>query len=102
MGSREQNFYNALARRMGFEQAAAEVQDKYLAKDYAGAQAAVPFEFIDRTSLLGPPARIADRMQAYAEAGVTTLTLAPHAGELDERISVLRTAADALDRSGAG
>jgi len=102
MGSREQNFYNALARRMGFEQAATEVQDKYLAKDYAGAQAAVPFEFIDRTSLLGPPARIADRMQAYAEAGVTTLTVAPSAGGLDERIAELRTAADALDRSGAG
>jgi F420-dependent oxidoreductase-like protein len=102
MGSREQNFYNALARRMGFEQAAAEVQDKYLAKDYAGAQAAVPFEFIDGTSLLGPAARIADRMQAYAEAGVTTLTVAPYAGELDERIAVLRTAAEALDRSGAG
>jgi F420-dependent oxidoreductase-like protein len=102
MGSREQNFYNALAVRMGFEQAAAEVQEKYLAKDYAGAQAAVPFEFVDRTSLLGPAERIADRMQAYAQAGVTTLTVAPHAGELDERIAVLRTAAEALDRSGAG
>jgi F420-dependent oxidoreductase-like protein len=102
MGSREQNFYNALARRMGFEQAAAEVQEKYLARDYAGAEAAVPFEFIDGTSLLGPAERIADRMQAYAEAGVTTLTVAPHAGELDERIAVLRTAAEALDRSGAG
>ena len=32
-----------------------EVQDQYLAKDYAGAAAAVPFEFIDKTSLIGPP-----------------------------------------------
>ena len=31
MGSREQNFYNQLATRMGFGQAAAEVQDLYLA-----------------------------------------------------------------------
>jgi len=102
MGSREQNFYNAQARRMGFEAAAAEVQEKYLARDYAAAQAAVPFELLDGISLLGPPARIADRMQAYAETGVTTLTLAPHAGELDERIAMLRTAAEALDRSGVG
>ena len=30
MGSRKQNFYNALVRRYGFEDAAAEVQDLYL------------------------------------------------------------------------
>src|SRR5581483_171012 len=33
MGSREQNFYNALATRMGFGDAAAAVQDRYLARD---------------------------------------------------------------------
>ena len=37
MGSREQNFYNALARRMGYDAAAQQVQDAYLARDYAGA-----------------------------------------------------------------
>ena len=31
MGSREQNFYNALARRMGYEEAADTIQDLYLA-----------------------------------------------------------------------
>ena len=36
MGSREKNFYNQLAVRMGYEAAAAEVQDKYLARDYDG------------------------------------------------------------------
>lgn len=100
MGSREQNFYNALARRMGYEQAAREVQDRYLAKDYSGAAAAVPFEFIDATSLLGPTDRIAERMRAFAEAGVTTLTLAPQ-GTLEERMTALRLARDALALSGA-
>ena len=42
MGSREQNFYNDLAVRMGYADAAAEVQDRYLARDYDGAAAAVP------------------------------------------------------------
>ena len=73
MGSREQNFYNQLAVRMGYDAEAAEVQELYLARDYAGAAAAVPFEFIDRTALIGPPERIADRLAAYADAGVTTL-----------------------------
>ena len=35
MGSREQNFYNALAVRMGFGEAAREVQDLYLASGTA-------------------------------------------------------------------
>ncbi len=55
MGSREQNFYNQLASRMGYEDAAREVQDLYLARAHRDAAAAVPFEFIDRTSLIGPP-----------------------------------------------
>jgi len=102
MGSREQNFYNAMAVRMGYEEAAATIQDRYLARDYAGAAAAVPFEFLDRTALLGPAERVADRMQAYAEAGVTTLTVSPYAETLDQRVSMLRTAVRALERSGVG
>jgi F420-dependent oxidoreductase-like protein len=102
MGSREQNFYNALAVRMGFGDAAARVQDLYLARDYDGACAAVPTEFVDATSLLGPVDRIADRMTEFAAAGVTTLSLAPYGADADERIAALRTAADALDKSGVG
>ncbi len=100
MGSREKNFYNQMAARMGYAEAAAEVQDKYLARDYGGAAAAVPFEFIDRTSLIGPAERIADRLPAYAEAGVTTLTVATYAGSLQDRLGTLRTVVDAVERAG--
>jgi F420-dependent oxidoreductase-like protein len=102
MGSREKNFYNQLAVRMGYDEAATEVQEKYLARDYDGAAAAVPFEFIDRTSLIGPRERIQDRLHAYAEAGVTTLSLATYAGTLDERLATLRVMVDALEASGLG
>jgi alkanesulfonate monooxygenase SsuD/methylene tetrahydromethanopterin reductase-like flavin-dependent oxidoreductase (luciferase family) len=102
MGSREQNFYNALARRMGYDEAAQRIQDLYLSRDYDGAAAAVPREFIDRTALLGPMERIADRLQAYAEAGVTTLTINPYGETLEERTAALRTLVDALDRAGVG
>ena len=54
MGSREKNFYNQLAVRMGYEQAAKEIQDRYLSRDYDGAGAAVPFEFLDATASWGP------------------------------------------------
>ena len=100
MGSREQNFYNALACRMGYADAAAEVQEKYLAKDIPGAMAAVPFEFIDRTSLIGPAERIRDRLAAYADAGVTTLTVATYAATLAERVMTLRTMADVVEEAG--
>jgi hypothetical protein len=53
MGSREQNFYNALAVRMGFGETAAMVQDLFLSRRHRDAMAAVPFDFIDQTSLLG-------------------------------------------------
>jgi len=100
MGSREKNFYNQLACRMGYEDAAIEIQEKYMARDYDGAMAAVPFEFMDRTSLLGPRDRVRDRLAAYADAGVTTLTVATYAGTLDERIATLRTMVEVLDEAG--
>jgi F420-dependent oxidoreductase-like protein len=100
MGSREQNFYNALACRMGFEEEAAKVQELYLAKEYQAAAQAVPREFIDATSLIGPPERIRDRMHAYAEAGVTTLTVVPFAATLQERLDIVRQAAETLEASG--
>lgn len=100
MGSREQNFYNDLVCRMGFAEQAAEVQERYLAKDYAGAMAALPVEFLDATALLGPKERIADRMRVLADVGVTTLTVSPMAGELSDRVAALRMAAEALDAAG--
>ncbi|MBX6358123.1 MAG: LLM class F420-dependent oxidoreductase [Micromonosporaceae bacterium] len=98
MGSREQNFYHQLAVRMGYGEAAREVQDLYLAKRHRDAAAAVPFEFIDSTSLLGPVERIAERMRAYAEAGVTTLAVSVFAADAADGIRTLRAVADAHGR----
>jgi len=102
MGSRDKNFYNALAVRMGFGAAAATVQDLYLDRQHRAAAAAVPLDFIDQTSLIGPPARIADRLKAHAEVGVTTVNVASHAQTLPERVAALRTVSEALDAAGVG
>ena len=102
MGSREQNFYNNLACRMGYEAEAAEIQNLYLARDYAGAAAKVPLGFLDSTALLGPKERIAEKMQAMAESGVTTLTVSPVLQDLEHSVEALRVAAEALDRAGVG
>jgi alkanesulfonate monooxygenase SsuD/methylene tetrahydromethanopterin reductase-like flavin-dependent oxidoreductase (luciferase family) len=87
---------------MGFEKEAEEVQNLYLDKKYAEAGAAIPLEFIDKTSLIGPVERIAERMQELAASGVTTINLSGFGGSQEERVSTLRAAADALDKSGVG
>jgi F420-dependent oxidoreductase-like protein len=96
MGSREKNFYNQLACRMGFEDAAARIQDLYLAGEHRAAAAAVPIEFIDETALIGSPARIAERAARYAVAGVTTLAVSPYAPTLEGRLETVRMMASTL------
>ncbi|MGW7023964.1 LLM class F420-dependent oxidoreductase [Streptomyces decoyicus] len=100
MGSPKQNFYNQLAQRMGYEKEAAEIQGKYLSGDKEGAAATIPERLIDQTTLLGSVERIAERMQAYAAAGVTTLTLAPAGFTLEDRLASLRAGTEALERAG--
>ncbi len=80
MGTREQNFYNQLACRMGFEKEAEHVQELYLAGRHREAAAAVPLEFIDETALIGSAARVAGRIGRYADAGVTSLAVAVGGG----------------------
>jgi F420-dependent oxidoreductase-like protein len=102
MGSRQQNFYNALATRMGFGEAATKIQDLYLDRRHRDAMAAVPFELVDQTALIGPRERIADRLQAYAQAGVTTVSITPQADTEEQRREVMTTVAEALELSGVG
>jgi F420-dependent oxidoreductase-like protein len=73
MGARGKNFYNDLACRYGFEDAAREIQDLYLAGNKRDAAAAVPDAFIDEVALVGPKERIAERIDAWRESGATSL-----------------------------
>jgi F420-dependent oxidoreductase-like protein len=77
MGARGQNFYNALVQRYGYEDAAAEIQDLYLSGKKQEAEATVPAELLELTSLVGPEGYIKERLAAYREAGVTMLNITP-------------------------
>ena len=68
MGARSANFYNDLTKRLGYEAAAAEIQDLFLDGKREAAAAAVPDALIDEISLVGPAGRIRDRLQAWQEA----------------------------------
>ncbi len=98
MGSRQANFYNALAVRMGFDEAAATVQDLYLGRRYRDAMAAVPYDFIDATSLLGPRERLAEKLAALAQAGVTTCAVAPIGDSVEEKLRALEVVTEAYNQ----
>ena len=73
MGARGRNFYNDLACRYGYEAAAKEIQDLYLAGRKGEAMAAVPDELVDEVALCGPKERIAELLGQWQESPVTTL-----------------------------
>jgi F420-dependent oxidoreductase-like protein len=73
MGARGKNFYNDLACRYGFEEAAGKIQDLYLDGKKGEAAAAVPNQLADEVALVGPAARIRERLAPWRESGVTTM-----------------------------
>jgi F420-dependent oxidoreductase-like protein len=73
MGARDRNFYNDLLVRLGYEAEAREVQRLFLDGKQREAAAAVPDRFIDQAAIVGPRERLAERVDAFREAGVTTL-----------------------------
>lgn len=85
MGARTKNFYNELMQRYGYTDAAARIQELYLAGRKAEAEAAVPDDLADELSLVGPEARIRERIRAWQDAGVGTLLV----GTRDPRVIAL-------------
>jgi F420-dependent oxidoreductase-like protein len=94
MGSRDKNFYNALVQRYGFEDAAREVQDLYLAGKRDEAMAALPDELIDTVSLCGSPDLVRERIAVFRDAGVGTLMVSPMAWTFEDRLQQLRHIAE--------
>jgi len=89
MGARDQNFYNNLARRYGYEAEAQRIQDLYLGGKKEEAAAAVPHDLLVRTSLIGPEGHIAERLAALRETGVTTINVTPLAASHAERVKLI-------------
>ncbi len=69
MGARGKNFYNDYAMRLGYADAAVKIQDLYLAGKKAEAIAAVPDQLVDDCALVGPEARVRERLKGWKQAG---------------------------------
>ena len=75
MGAKGKNFYNSLTQRYGYEEAAAKIQELYLSGMKGEAAMTVPDELVDEIALVGPKERIAERLEAWREAGISTLVI---------------------------
>lgn len=97
MGSRAKNFYNATVRRYGFEAEATQVQALYLGGRKRDAIAAVPDAMVDAITLVGPPPRIRERLEACARAGATLMIVHVEAAETQNvRLNALEILAEAV------
>jgi F420-dependent oxidoreductase-like protein len=75
MGHRDKNFHKDIMVRYGFGDAADRIQELYLAHRKEEATAAVPDEWVDLKSLVGPPARIKERFRAWEDSGASGVTV---------------------------
>jgi F420-dependent oxidoreductase-like protein len=87
MGAKGKNFHANVPIRMGYGEMVETVQDLYLSGKKQEAAEAIPFELIDKMSLIGPPDRIRHDLEAWRESFVTTLLIG---GDL----ATVRTAAE--------
>jgi F420-dependent oxidoreductase-like protein len=90
MGARGRNFYNTVFQRQGFADEAKLVQDLYLDGKKDEAAAALPDEFIERVTLIGPAGHVRERIAALGEAGVTHLHVSPVSGAAPKLISQVK------------
>jgi F420-dependent oxidoreductase-like protein len=89
MGHRSKNFHTQAMIARGFGEAAERIQELYLAGRKDEAVAAVPDDFIDEGALVGPASRVRERYRAWADSGVTGLTVATQQVEAMELMADL-------------
>jgi F420-dependent oxidoreductase-like protein len=98
MGARTKNFHNERMIRRGYPEAAARIQELYLAGRKDEAAAAIPDEFIDEEALVGPPERIRERFRAWEDTGVEGLRITSPQDEAYELMAEITGATKALSR----
>ena len=90
MGAKGKNFYNDVARAYGYEEEAEKIQDLYLSGKKKEAEALVPTEWLEASNLVGPASYVRERIEAFKEAGVTTLHVHPASDDPARTVAEVR------------
>ena len=75
MGHPEMNFHFDKMVRRGYPEAAERIRELFLGGRREEAKEAVPEDYVDAMSLVGPEARIRERYKAWETSGATALTV---------------------------
>ena len=97
MGARSKNFYNQIFASSGYEKEAREIQDLYLAGKKDAAEAAIPADYLARSSLIGPEGFGRERLQALRDAGVSALNVGFLGTSREERVRQCETLRNLVD-----
>lgn len=95
MGTEDQNFYRDLVTSYGYGEVAEEIGRLYRAGKIDEARRATPDDLVDGVGLVGDLARVRDRLGAYRDAGIDVFSIAPSGRTLEEKLTVVRTVAEA-------
>ena len=92
MGAKGQNYHTKLMQRMGYEEEALKIQELFFAGKRDEAIMAVPDDFADEISLIGPPSRIKERLEDWRKSPVTTILIGATKGpeELKQVVDLIQ------------
>ena len=90
MGSRAKNFYNEVVQRYGFKEEARDIQELYLTGKKLEAIRRVPDTLVDAITIVGPPAYVRERVEAWSSAGVTLLLASVQGKTQADRLRTLQ------------
>ncbi len=103
MGSATHNFHRDAMARRGFPEAAARIQELWLAGRKAEAVAAVPDEYLEQGTLLGSEQRIRALWEnGVAAPGVTGLIIGAHQAEALRLVAELARLSERSERGPSG
>ncbi len=89
MGSATTNFYNDAFKRSGFRDSATRVQALWSEGRREEATAAIPDEMILKSNLIGSDDMIRERLRAYQNAGIDTISASPAGHTVAEKVDTL-------------
>ena len=94
MGARSKNFYNDIFAASGYPDEARQIQDLYLAGEKKAAEEAIPDDYLAKSSLIGDPGFVKERLYALRESGVTALNVSFAGIDSTERTQQCETLAN--------